>query len=153
MMIIMSVVYLDLVRHGTSSLHYEANLFLIDSDMTMSMPVIMSMSMTVPVVVMTTCRVHSKQIDCQSNTAHPKQSVDSHELRWIHAISSALVRDHRENSAYTRCIASNMIKTDIKIKKQPKVSTPLMDKRTICETAKGLNSSITKSVLLVWLPG
>ena len=89
MVVIMSVVYLDLVRDSTSSQPHETNLLLIDSDMVMPMPMVMSMYMSVPVVVMTTCRVHSKQIDCQSNTAHPKQSVDSHELRWIHTTPSA----------------------------------------------------------------
>ena len=87
MVIIMSVIHLDLV--SVLSQQRKTNLFLIDSDMTMSMPVVMSMSMTVSVVVMTTCRVHPEQIDCQSNTAHPKQSVDSHELGWVHTVSSA----------------------------------------------------------------
>jgi hypothetical protein len=64
MVIIVSVVYLDSVRDSTSSQQREMYLFLIDSNMVMSMPVIMSMSMAVSVVVMTTCRVHSKQIDC-----------------------------------------------------------------------------------------
>jgi hypothetical protein len=96
MVVIMSVVYLDLVRDSTSSQQHEMYLFLIDSDMVMPMPMVMYMSMSVPVVVMTTGRVHSKQIDCQSNTAHPKQSVDSHELGWIHTTPLALAWDYRD---------------------------------------------------------
>jgi hypothetical protein len=59
----------------------------------------MSMSMAVPMVMMATRRVHSKQIDCQTNTTHPQQSVNGHKLGRIHTTTSASSGGFQENES------------------------------------------------------
>lgn len=68
MVIVMSVVYLNLISIFSLG---GTNLLLINGDMVMSMSVIESMTVPVTVMMMASCRVHPKQVDCQSDTTDP----------------------------------------------------------------------------------
>ena len=91
--------------------------------MVVSVIVIMSMSMAMrmSVVRMTTHCYHTEQIDEQSHSTDQKKLIGVH-LWWVQPRRGTLGQTaplRKPVSAYRRCIASNTINIEIRIRKMP----------------------------------
>jgi hypothetical protein len=83
--------------------------------MTVTVTVIVPMSVTVPMMMMPASRPHSEEIDSKADTGHEKKLICFHFWR----VKSDLSVPITFGSTHTRCIASNMMKIEMRIRKHP----------------------------------
>jgi hypothetical protein len=104
--------------------------------MSMAVSVSMIVSVRMPMMVMSARRPHAKEIDAETDTGHQQELLSAHLWRMDTDVVSSVWAPNSgiHERTYIRCIPSNTMKIEIRIKNKPLRQLTFLFDTTYCST-------------------